>query len=137
MLSKITVRLKLSDFINTELENTIMDMINQAHIELNASVILYLWFDEEVEGLRDFLLRWEPKLAFKTIVKNNSKANFDEFIFYDIVPLNTPSNSTYRFKYSYVEPKQIVDGLKEFYKITKFITSEKPIKKQKRNDYED
>tara|TARA_A100001011_G_C14082333_1_gene745022 strand:- start:304 stop:717 length:414 start_codon:yes stop_codon:yes gene_type:complete len=137
MLSKISIRLKLSDFINTEHENVIMDMINQAHIELNASVILYLWFDDDVEGLRDFLLKWEPKLAFKTIVKNNGKVSFDEFIFYDIVPLDTPSNSSYRFRYSYKEPEQIIDGLKEFYNITKFITSDKPIKKQKRNDYED
>ena len=28
-------------------------------------------------------------------------------------------------------------GLQEFYNVTKFITSDKPSKKQKRNDYED
>ena len=40
------------------------------------------------------------------------------------------------FEDIYKEQRDIEDK-KEFYKITKFITSDKPIKKQKRNDYED
>ena len=31
----------------------------------------------------------------------------------------------------------ILNGLKEFYNVTKFTTSDKPMKRQKRNDYED
>tara|TARA_R100000030_G_scaffold99961_3_gene91974 strand:- start:1264 stop:1677 length:414 start_codon:yes stop_codon:yes gene_type:complete len=137
MLSKVSLRLKLSDFINTEFEEKVMNMINTTHKELNVSVLLYLWFDEKVDGLKDFLIRWEDKLHFKTIVKNNSIIGYDEFIFFDIVPTDMTNNSQHRFKYTYDEPTKITSALDKFYEITKFITTEKPIKKQKRNDYED
>ena len=42
-----------------------------------------------------------------------------------------------RFTYQYKDKKNIVNGLKELYNCVKFITSDKPTKKQKRNDYED
>ena len=140
MLSKITVRLKLSDFINTELENTIMDMINQAHIELNASVILYLWFDEgEINNkdLKEFLMRWEDKLSFKTVVKQSSEIKPNDFIWFDMVPSGAPYNPNKRFQFSYTNKEHIAYGLQDFYNVAKFTTSEKPVKKQKRNDYED
>ena len=47
MLSKLSLRLKLSDFINTEFEPTIMEKINRIHNELHIAVMLYLWFDED------------------------------------------------------------------------------------------
>ena len=37
----------------------------------------------------------------------------------------------------YTKYDKILDGLKEFYNVITFTTSEKPIKRQKRNDYED
>ena len=69
MISKVSLRLKLSDFINTDIEEKVMNKINHAHNELHITVLLYLWFEEG--------------------------------------------------------------------EVSKFTTSEKPIKKQKRNDYED
>ena len=72
MLSKVSLRLKLSDFINTEFEPTIMEKINRIHNELHIAVLLHLWFDDDEitnETLKDFLMRWEDKLSFKTIVK--------------------------------------------------------------------
>ena len=53
MLSKVSLRLKLSDFINTEFEESVMNMINTIHKELSVSILLYLWFDEELNGLLD------------------------------------------------------------------------------------
>jgi len=118
-----------------------MDKVNHAHTELNVTVLLYLWFEEgEVSNkdLKDFLMRWEDKLTFKTIVKQGHKLQFNDYIFFDILPTNTPD--TYirkRFTYKYNATNRVLNGLKEFYNVTKFTTSEKPIKKQKRNDYED
>ena len=102
MLSKVSLRLKLSDFINTEFEESVMNMINTIHKELSVSILLYLWFDEELNGLKDFLIRWEDKLHFKTIVKNSSRIGYDEFIFFDIVPSDMTSKSQHRFKYTYM-----------------------------------
>ena len=141
MLSKVSLRLKLSDFINTDIEQEVMNKINDAHIELSVTVLLYLWFEEgEVSNkdLKDFLMRWEDKLTFKTVVKQGHQLQFNDYIFFDILPMNTPKSHTWkRFTYNYIGANKILDGLKEFYKVTKFTTSEKPVKRQKRNDYED
>ena len=141
MLSKISLRLKLSDFINTDIEENVMNRINQIHSELHVIVSLYLWFEEDEitsKDLKDFLMRWEDKLSFKTVVKQGHKLQVNDYIFFDIIPTNVPdSDISKRFTYKYKDVNMILNGLKEFYNVTKITTSEKPIKRQKRNDYED
>ena len=44
MISKTTLRLKLSDFINTDLEKFVMEKVDSIHNELNIAILLYLWF---------------------------------------------------------------------------------------------
>ena len=141
MLSKVSLRLKLSDFINTNIEENVMNIINQIHSELHVIVSLYLWFEEDEitsKDLKDFLMRWEDKLTFKTVVKQGHKLQVNDYIFFDIIPINvSDSDISKRFTYKYKDVNMILNGLKEFYNVTKFTTSEKPIKRQKRNDYED
>ena len=141
MLSKVSLRLKLSDFINSDIEENVMNRINQIHSELHIIVSLYLWFEEDEitsKDLKDFLMRWEDKLSFKTVVKQGHKLQVNDYIFFDIIPTNVPdSDISKRFTYKYKDVNMILNGLKEFYNVTKFTTSEKPIKRQKRNDYED
>ena len=140
MLSKVSLRLKLSDFINTDIEQEVMNKINEAHNELQIVVLLYLWFEEgEIvnKDLKEFLIKWEDKLSFKTIIKQSHEIKYSDFIWFDIVPVSAPTTTYKRFEYKYGEYNKILDGLREFYKVTKFTTSEKPVKRQKRNDYED
>ena len=141
MLSKVSLRLKLSDFINTNIEENVMNRINQIHSELHVIVSLYLWFEEDEitsKDLKDFLMRWEDKLTFKTVVKQGHKLQVNDYIFFDIIPINvSDSDISKRFTYKYKDVNMILNGLKEFYNVTKFTTSDKPMKRQKRNDYED
>ena len=140
MLSKCSLRLKLSDFINSDIEEVVMSKINAIHNELNVTVLLYLWFEEDEissKDLKDFLLRWEKKLTFKTVVKQGYKLQTSDFVFFDILPKNVPDTVAKRFSYNYINSSKILDGLGEFYNVVKFTTSEKPTKRQKRNDYED
>ena len=81
-------------------------------------------------------MKWEDKLSFKTVVKQGFYINTSEFIWFDIIPINTPSSPYKRFEYQYSDSSKILDGLQEFYNVAKFTTSDKPAKKQKRNDYE-
>ena len=140
MMPKVSLRLKLSDFINTDIEQEVMERINNIHSELHTTVLLYLWFvDDEISSkdLKKFLMKWEDKLTFKTVVKQGFYINTSEFIWFDVIPINTPSSPHKRFEYQYSESNKILDGLQEFYNVAKFTTSEKPAKRQKRNDYED
>ena len=82
-------------------------------------------------------MRWEDKLSFKTIVKQGSSIRMSDFIWFDIVPSGTSYNSRKRFQFGYTKKEHILRGLDDFYNVAKFTTSEKPVKKQKRNDYED
>jgi hypothetical protein len=141
MLSKVSLRLKLSDFIDTDIEEEVISKINKTNYDLNIVILLYLWYDEgEIDSktLKKFLMRWEDVLQFKTVIKQGSKMRPNEFVFWDIKPENVESNDWSRFTCSYYDKKNILKGLDKFYEYTKFITTEtKPVKKQKRNDYED
>ena len=140
MMPKVSLRLKLSDFINTDIEQEVMERINNIHSELHTTVLLYLWFaDDEISSkdLKKFLMKWEDKLSFKTVVKQGSKIGPNEFVWFDIIPTNEQNSSRKRFSYHYNTRNKILEGLREFYNVTKFTTSEKPVRKQKRNDYED
>ena len=140
MLSKIRLRMKLSDFINTDKEKKIMEMVNKTHTDLTTTILLHLWFEDgEINStdLKEFLIRWEDKLHFRTIVKPNSDIEPYEFIFFDVVPNHTPDNGRHRFSYRYTNNDRILDGLNELYNCLKFINIDKPTKRQKRNDYED
>ena len=140
MQNKLSLRLKLTDFINTKLESTIMEKINKIHKELHIAVMLNLWFDDgEItnKDLKEFLMRWEDKLSFKTIVKQGSDIKTNDFIWFDIIPSGLPYTSNKRFQFKYSNTNSVLNGLQQFYEVAKFTTSEKPIKKQKRNDYED
>jgi len=140
MKNKLSLRLKLSDFIKSDIESDVMERIDKIHNELHIAVLLHLWFEEdELSGtdLKDFLMRWEDKLSFRTVVKQSSVIKTNDFIWFDIAPLSIAKSSRKRFQFSYLENKQILQGLEEFYNVSKFTTSDKPTKKQKRNDYED
>ena len=132
------VRIKLSDFIDTEYEDDVMNSISKVHSDLQSLILLHLWYKEGDDiKLKDFLMRWEDKLHFKTIVKEGTNVTSDEFIFFDILPIEEKHEVWSRFTYQYGDKANIVNGLKELYDCVKFITSDKPNKRQKRNDYED
>ena len=139
MSLSLSLRLKLSDFINTDIEQEVMENINSANNELGAIVSLHLWFEEDEissKDLKEFLMKWEDKLSFKTVVKRGHDISFSDFIWFDIVPANISTSSRNRFRYQYIDCNKVLDGLQEFYNVAKFTTSDKPAKKQKRNDYE-
>ena len=140
MLTNIRVRMKLSDFINTDNEKEIMEMINKTHSDLSTTILLHLWYEnDEISStdLKEFLLRWEDKLHFRTVVKNTSNVEQYEFVFFDIIPSSNTENKKYRFAYTYISTDKIIDGLNELYACIKFIKLDRPSKRQKRNDYED
>jgi len=138
MQRTMRVRLKLSDFIDTEYEDDVMESITKVYSELQSLILLHLWYDEgDTIKLKNFLMKWEDKLHFKTIVKEGTEVTSDEFIFFDILPKEEKQANWSRFTYQYKNKKSIVNGLKELYDCVKFITSDKSTKKQKRNDYED
>ena len=140
MLQKIKVRLKLSDFINTECEDSIINKLENVNKKYNVATMLYLWFDEDefkIKELKPFITKWENKLSFQTKLKTGGDLDANDWLFFDIIPFNHNKTNRSRFTYKYKFVEQIIFGLKELDNTLEFITKEQPHKPQKRNDYED
>ena len=136
---KINLRMNLSHFLNKSYEKEVMKKLDEIHLD---KIIFYLklWYEDGTvtpEDLKRFLMEYESNLHFKTVVKVGNELKPNEFVWYDIIDVNSRNlNNLLRFEYIYNKKEHILDGLDEFHKCAKFCTSEKPPKKQKRNDYE-
>ena len=112
MQRTMRVRLKLSDFIDTEYEDGVMESISKVHSELQSLILLHLWYDEgDNIKLKKFLMKWEDKLHFKTIVKEGTVISSDEFVFFDILTTKEKQSEWSRFTYHYENKKNIVNGV--------------------------
>ena len=131
--------MNLSHFLNKPFEEDVIKKLEDAH---NDSVKYYLtlWYEDgslTPVKLKDFIKKYEPRLFFKTRIKVGNDLKFNDFIWYDIIDANNANKSNrVRFQYTYYSEENILKGLDEFHKCAKFCSSEKPPKKQKRNDYE-
>ena len=131
--------MNLSHFLNKPFEEDVIKKLEDAH---NDSVKYYLtlWYEDgslTPVKLKDFIKKYESRLFFKTRIKVGNDLKFNDFIWYDIIDANNANKSNrVRFQYTYYSEENILKGLDEFHKCAKFCSSEKPPKKQKRNDYE-
>ena len=138
-MMKVNVRMNLSHFFNKPFEEEVIQKLEKVH---NDSIRYYLtlWYEDgklKPKDLKDFLIKYESRLHFKTNIKVGSQLKTNDFIWYDIIDENNANKTNrVRFQYIYYNEESILKGLDEFHKCAKFCTSEKPPKRQKRNDYE-
>ena len=142
----MNIRLKLSDFINTEYESIIMNKLSEIHSKLNATFYLRLWFNDDIKAgeLKVFLKKYEEGLEYKTIISTTDKLTPNEFVWFEIINKSCFSQAK-NWSYGYCYPdgnlEGILLGLDKFYDVASFTVKPKPQKqhsherKQKRNDY--
>tara|TARA_A100001201_G_scaffold62037_1_gene59049 strand:- start:1715 stop:2137 length:423 start_codon:yes stop_codon:yes gene_type:complete len=134
---KVNLRMNLSHFLNKPFEKDVIEKLNAVHKD-NVKFYLVLWYEDgslKPKDLKDFMLKYESSLHFKTTMKVGDVLKPNEFIWFDLTNKYDMSGNQVRFQYTYSKEESILKGLEEFHKCAKFCTSEKP-KKQKRNDYE-
>ena len=138
-MMKVNVRMNLFHFLNKSYEKKVIDKLSVINAD---SIVFYLrlWYEDgyiSTKDLKEFLLKYESSLHFKTNIKVGNDLKPNEFVWFNIVDNeNVNKSNRVRFEYIYNSEKQILKGLDEFHKCAKFCTSEKPQKRQKRNDYE-
>ena len=135
---KLSLRMNLADILSNE--EIIIEKLNDIH-KNSVHFFLKLWYEEErlkLEQIKDFAIKNEDKLHFKTSIKPDRTLGSNDFIWFDIINKKYADESDrIRFQYSYNREENILIGLEEFHKCAKFCTSEKPPKRvQKRNDNE-
>ena len=132
---QISLRLKLDDFL--EHESILIPMIGEISKGVQPFPI-YFWYQDSIDinspTFQSFLKEWDEKSSarYKTIIKILDDCK--EFVWFDIHPTDIKLNS--RFQYTYSTSGGILLGLKTFKDCYDFVTKDKTIKKQKRNDYE-
>jgi|TARA_B100000035_G_C20917874_1_gene517083 hypothetical protein len=134
---KVNLRMNLSHFINKPFEKDVINKLNEVHKD-SIKFYLILWYEEgslKPKDLKDFMLKYESNLHFKTTMRVGDSLKPNEFIWFDLSNNFNLGGNQVRFQYNYIKEESILEGLNEFHKCAKFCTSEKP-KKQKRNDYE-
>ncbi len=137
---KISLRIDLSSFINTDYENNIINKLDEIHKD-NIKYYTTLWYRDGAvspEDINKFLLKYEKKLHLKTKIVVDNKLKPNDFIWYDITKRDDINHKQQiRFQHVFNNTRQLFEALNNFHSTAKFCLSDKPAKKQKRNDYED
>ena len=121
-----TLRIKLSDFIETPLEEMVIDSINAANV--HHTFKLQLWYGEgeiTAKNLKKFLEKYESLLHYKTTIRVGSEANRAEFTWYNIIHKEDFNQEyPYRFQYKHeYEDKEfgVIRGLEQFKQTLKLV----------------
>jgi hypothetical protein len=136
----IKLRLKLSDFIGTWLEDDIMHRIQELHSSVPVAFEVVFWYnDGELAPslIGSFLKVWESALRNKTYVVPSKEVSFADSVFFNIVREKHRNDKlNYGFEYVYSgHARGILDGLDKFEHAATFCyTPKNSIRKQKRND---
>ena len=130
----------LSEFINQSYEKNIISKLEDIHKD-GIKYYLTLWYRDGAvtpEDINKFLVKYEKNLHLKTKIVVDNKLHKNDFIWFDITKREDVNHKQQiRFQYIYDNKSQLFEGLNQFYNTAKFCISDKPAKKQKRNDYED
>ena len=138
-MMKVNVRMNLLHFLNKPYEKDVIDKLSEISAD---SIVFYLrlWYRDgtiSTKDLKKFLLEYESSLHFKTNIRVGNNLKPGDFVWFNIVDNdNAGKLDRVRFEYIYNSEEQILKGLDEFHRCAKFCTSDKPPKRQKRNDYE-
>ena len=137
---KLSLRMDLGSFINTDIEEEVLDKLESIHKD-DLKYYLTLWYRDgsiTSEDINKFLRKYENKLHLKTKIVVDNKLKPNHFIWYDITKKDDINHEQQiRFQYVFSNQKQIFEALNNLRSTAKFCLSDKPTKKQKRNDYED
>ena len=137
---KISLRMDLSSFIDTEYEKDIIDKLSGIHGD-GIKYYTTLWYRDgsiTSDAIQKFLVKYEKDLHIKTKIVVDNKLHVNDFVWFDITKLEDVNHKQQiRFQYIFNGKEQLFDGLNQFHETARFCLSDKQIKKQKRNDYED
>ena len=137
---KISLRMDLSSFIDTDYEKNIVDKLSEIHGD-GIKYYTTLWYRDgslKSDAIQKFLVKYEKDLHIKTKIVVDNKLHVNDFVWFDITKLEDVNHKQQiRFQYIFNGKEQLFDGLNQFHETARFCLSDKQIKKQKRNDYED
>ena len=83
---KVNLRMNLAHFLYKPFEEEVINKLEKAHKD-NVKFYLILWYKEgslKPKDLKDFMLKYESNLHFKTNIVVGDTLKPNDFIWYDI-----------------------------------------------------
>ena len=109
--------MNLSHFLNKAIEESVIDKLERIHRD-SITYYLTLWYEDgslKPDDIKNFLIKYESRLHFKTNIKVGGELKTNDFVWYDIIDQNNADKTNrVRFQYTYNREEDILDGLKEF-----------------------
>ena len=96
---KLSLRMDLSDFINTDSEKDIINKLEEIHKD-DIKYYLTLWYRDGAippEDINKFLLEYENNLHLKTKIVVDNKLKPNDFIWFDITRREDVNAGSQRF----------------------------------------
>tara|TARA_R100001163_G_C5065152_1_gene202983 strand:- start:2658 stop:3050 length:393 start_codon:yes stop_codon:yes gene_type:complete len=124
---KISLRLKIDDFIQEPLYSMVMDMLSESEPMIKVPINYVFYYEDlKTSELKKFIKDAEAKLKNTTFIKRSDMTQYDH-VWFDIRKKQYDLQSFYAFEYD-ENNVDIVLGISQFRKAAKFVTSEKPKK---------
>ena len=124
---KVSLRLKIDDFIQEPLYGMVMDMLSESEPMIKVPINYVFYYEDlKTSELKKFIKDAEAKLKNTTFIKRSDMTQYDH-VWFDIRKKQYDLQSFYAFEYD-ENNVDIVLGISQFRKAAKFVTSEKPKK---------
>ena len=82
---KVNLRMNLSHFLNKAIEESVIDKLESIHKD-NITYYLTLWYEDgsvKPDGIKNFLIKYENRLHFKTNIKVGNQLKTNDFVWFD------------------------------------------------------
>ena len=87
---KVNLRMNLSHFLNKAIEESVIDKLERIHRD-SITYYLTLWYEDgslKPDDIKNFLIKYESRLHFKTNIKVGGELKTNDFVWYDIIDQN-------------------------------------------------
>ena len=115
-----TIRLKLTDIINTKSEPVIISKIENLSRFRNNNITLQLWYDDgelSSKDIQNFISKYSVNTKIKIIIKPKLIDTSNNFVFFDMIHCIAEPTKNHRLKLTYKTLNDLIEGIKELDKI--------------------
>ena len=144
MVSGYDLRINLSYFIGKSYEKEVMKKINDISEKYPGFDVRFFYSEQDnlTSMLKDFAKRYDGKVNFSIRIAGTDYQQINDVCWYQILSEKDynkfreerPCSGRWIYNLNSISKDNLLDGIKHFEVLLKYITEPKIVKKQKRND---
>ena len=144
MVSGYDLRINLSYFIGKSYEKEVMKKINDISEKYPGFNVRFFYSEQDnlTSMLKDFAKRYDGKVNFSIRIAGTDYQQINDVCWYQILSEKDynkfreerPCSGRWIYNLNSISKDNLLDGIKHFEVLLRYITEPKIVKKQKRND---